>query len=249
MAWISRISALFKREQLAKELEEELEFHLAMREELNKEQGMAQAEARRDARLRFGNPRLWRERVSEIDPMTLHETVLQDLRYGARLLMRNPGFTILAILALALGIGVNSAVFTAYKAFFALPLDASDPGKMVNLALVLHSGVTSPTFSYNDYQAYRDGLQILQRHCRFNDDPQHLTVSGAEGIPKRSQNIGAGSLVGRLGLLPASAGDAQFAVTSVVSDNCFSVLRVTALRGRTFKAEDSAALAASPSVP
>jgi len=214
--------------------------------EKNKKQGMAQGEARRDARLRFGNPRLWRERVSEIDLMTLPETVVQDLRYGTRLLMRNPGFTILAILALSLGIGVNTAVFTAYKAFFALPLDASDPGKMVNLALVLHSGDTAPTFSYNDYQAYRDGLQSFSGIVAVSD-PEQLTVSGTEGI-RRSQNTGTGSLVGKLGLMPASASDAQFAATSVVSDNFFSVLGVSAVRGRVFRAEDSAALATSPSV-
>ena len=60
--------------------------------------------------------------------MKLFETLLQDLRYGARTLLRNPGLTIVSILALALGIGVNVAVFTAYKAFIARPLDARDPG-------------------------------------------------------------------------------------------------------------------------
>jgi predicted permease len=246
MAWISRIRASFGRKRLAKELEEELKFHLFMREELSREQGMASAAARRNARLRFGNPSLWRERMTEIDLMPLPETVVQDLRYGTRLLMRNPGFTILAILALSLGIGVNTAFFTAYKAFFALPLDASDPGKMVNLALVLHSGVTAPYFSYTDYQAYRDNLHSFSGIIAESDLEQ-LTVSGAEGIA-RSQSTGMGSLVERFGLMPASASNAQFASAFVVSENYFSVLGVEALRGRAFKAEDTSALAASPSV-
>jgi hypothetical protein len=59
----------------------------------------------------------------------LPENVLQDLRYGARMLYRNAGFTSVAILALALGIGVNTAGFTAYKAMVARPLDARDPGR------------------------------------------------------------------------------------------------------------------------
>jgi predicted permease len=246
MAWISRTRALFKRERLAKDLDEELEFHLSMREQWNVDRGMARGEARREARRVFGNPSVWRERISEIDLMLFPQTVLQDLRYGTRLLMRNPGFTILAILALALGIGVNTTVFTAYKAFFALPLDASDPGKMVNLALVLHSGVTTPNFSYADYQASRDGLHSFSGIVAVSD-PEQLTVSGAEGI-RRQQDTGTGSLVGRLGLMPPSASDAQFAGTFPVSENYFSVLGVTALRGRTFKTEDTAALAASPSV-
>ena len=67
--------------------------------------------------------------------MILPGTMLQDLRYGARMLFRNPGFTAVAVLALAIGIGLNTAVFTAYKAMLARPLDARDPGEMVNLAL------------------------------------------------------------------------------------------------------------------
>ena len=161
MPWIARMRALFRRDELTRELDEELAFHLAMREERNIEQGMPVAEAQRAARLRFGNPVLWRERLSEIDLVLLPQTVLQDVRYGIRMLLRNAGFTMVAVVALALGIGVNTTIFTAYKAFFASPLDARDPGKMVNLALILRSGITVPNFSYSDYQAYRDGLHLF----------------------------------------------------------------------------------------
>src|SRR5882757_1618879 len=162
MAWISRLRALFRRDKLALELDEELAFHLSMREQWNVEQGMPRSEAHRDARRRFGNPSVWRELMSEIDLMILPQTILQDLRYGARTLFRNPGFTVVAILALAIGIGVNTAAFTAYKAFFKLSLDARESGRMVNLALMLHAGsgdqASDPQawFSIPDYEAYRD---------------------------------------------------------------------------------------------
>src|SRR5664279_333109 len=159
MAWLSRVRALFGRDALARDHEEELEFHLSMREQMSVEEGMEEEEARHDARIRFGNASLWRERMSEIDLMVLPQTVLQDLRFGARMLRRNAGFTLVAVFALALGIGVNTATFTAYKAFFKRPLDARDSGRMVNLALMQKSGAaTLADFSYQDYEAYRDQL-------------------------------------------------------------------------------------------
>src|ERR1700752_4080318 len=148
MAWISRLRALFRRDKLAQDLDEELAFHLSMREQWNVEHGMPRAEAHRDARRRFGNPLLWRERMSEIDLMILPQTILQDLRYGARTLFRNAGFTTVAIFALALGIGVNTTAFTFYKAMFGRPLDAWNPRTMVNLALIHQSGSTDSWFSY-----------------------------------------------------------------------------------------------------
>src|SRR5882757_1082250 len=140
MAWISRLRALFRKDKLTREFDEELAFHLSMREQWNVEQGMPPVEAHRHARRRFGNPSVWRERMSEIDLMILPQTILQDLRYGARTLFRNAGFTTIAILALAVGIGVNTVAFTLYKAVVARSLDARDPGKMVDIALIRHSG-------------------------------------------------------------------------------------------------------------
>ena len=176
--------------------------------------------------------------------MILFETVLQDLRYGARTLLRNAGFTTVSVLALALGIGVNTAVFTAYKAFVARPLDARDPATLVNFALRLRSGVTDARFSYPDYEAYRDHLHSFNGVIAFGIDELKLTDAGGVVSQRSAQ---AGSLMGRLGLLrPAS--NAEFASTFIVSENYFSVLGVTALGGRTFESMGPAELAASPSV-
>lgn len=244
MAWIPRILGLFKREKLAKELEEELEFHLSMSEQWNVDRGMAHGQARYEARRRFGNPTLWRERMSEIDRMILPETVLQDLRYGARTLWRNPGFTAVAVLALALGIGINTAFFTAYKAIITRSLDARDPGSMVNLALIRHSEDADPKFSYPDYEAYRDHLSSFSGLIAEYIQP--LTLSGVAGQPGSA----AGSLVGRLGFLPSgtAASLTEFANTAIVSENYFSVLGVAILRGRTFESEDISQLSGSPAV-
>jgi predicted permease len=243
MAWISRLRALFRRDKLTRELDEELTFHLSMREQWNVEQGMPRPEARRDARRRFGNPSVWRERMSEIDLMILPQTILQDLRYGARTLFRNAGFTTVAILALAIGIGVNTAAFTFYKAVFTSWLDARDPGRMVNVSLVHQSGDTEYDFSYPDYQAYRSNLHSFSGVIALSSD--RLILAQAGGAHRSSS---AGTLLGKLGLLPPSAIDAEFAATNEVSENYFSVLGVNALRGRTFDAMSPSEFAASPSV-
>src|SRR5258708_4215006 len=155
--------------------------------------------------------------------MILFETVLQDLRYGARTLRRNAGFTTVSVLALALGIGVNTAVFTAYKAFVVRPLDARDSATMVNFALRPRSGVTNARFSYPDYEAYRDHLHSFSGVIAFCIDQLRLT--GAGGIVSQ-RSAEAGSLIGRLGLLRPAAGNAEFASAFIVSENYFSVLGV-----------------------
>jgi predicted permease len=246
MGWLSRMRAYFGREKLASEHEEELQFHLSMREQLNVEEGMPQAEARRAARNRFGNPSLWRERMSEIDLMILPQTILQDLRYGARMLWRNAWFTTVAVFAMALGIGVNTATYTAYKAFFERPLDAYNSGQMVNLTLKLHSGVSMPDFSYPDYEAYRDHVRSFSGLIAW-EGVERLTLSAGSGILTK-RGSADGTLVGRLGLLPFGVSDAEFASTSFVSENYFSVLGASALRGRTFEAGDFTKQTAAPSV-
>jgi predicted permease len=246
--WTDRLRALFRKEKLTEEFDEELEFHLAMREQWNQKQGMPQHEARRDARKRFGNRDLWRERMSEIDLMTLPQTIVQDLRYGLRMLMRNAGFTIAAVLALALGIGVNTAAFTAYKVMFGRPLDARDASQMVNLALIQQSGALASWFSYPDYEAYRDHMHSFSGVIAeyFGDMPMLSGVAGYTG----QRSSGTGTFLGKLGLIPPTptASGAEPALTFTVSENYFSVLGVAAVRGRTFDAMTSSELLVSPSV-
>ena len=234
------------RDKLAKELNEELEFHLSMREQLNVEQGMESAEARREARLHFGNPSVWRERMSEIDLEILPLTLLRDLRYGARMLRRNAGFTIAAVFTLALGIGVNTVAFTAYKAIFERSLKVHDPGRVVNLALTSRLGMPETDFSYPDYLAYRDQLHSFSGVIATNGS-ETLTLADAGSVVGQS-GTADNSTAGKLGLPSPGAVKKEFAFTSIVSENYFSVLGVAAMAGHTFDAISPSELAASPSV-
>lgn len=246
MTWLRRIGGLFRRDERDSEYDEELRFHLAMREQRNVEQGMAPTEARRAAWVRFGNPAVWRERMREIDVMLFPQTVMQDVRFGTRMLLRHAGFTAVAVFALAVGIGINTAAFTAYRAFFERKLDARDTGTMVNVALIEHNGATEPEFSYPDYEVYRDHVHSFSGVIAASK-PQYLTISAPGGVAIHRDG-GEGSLVGKLGLLPSGIANGEMAMTMIVSENYFSVLGVGALRGRVFEPADVCALSSSPAV-
>src|SRR5438552_21759 len=133
--------------------------------------------------------------------MLLPETVLHDLQYGARILVRNAGTTVVTVLALATGIGVNTAVFTAYKAMVARPLDARAPAELVNIALTRDSGGSDFNFSYPDYEAYRDSIHSFSGLIAWA--PARVTLSNA-GSSVNERNAAAASGFGRLGLLRSS---------------------------------------------
>jgi predicted permease len=236
MAMLRRLSNLFRRQNVQREIEAELRSHTEMRIEDNLAAGMSPEEARRNALLRFGNPTLWRERMSEIDLMILPQAILQDLRYGARILYRNAGFTAVAVFALAIGIGVNTAAFTAYKAFFLRPLDGTDSGEMVNIALHLHSGDLQPRFSYPDYQSYREQSHSFSGLIATSF-PQSLRLSVTGGIVSQPDS-GPGTLMQKSGMLPRTISP-ETALTLLVSENYFSTLGIRAVRGRLFQGETS----------
>ena len=125
------------------------------------------------------------------------------------------------------------------------PIDARDPGTVVNFALRLQSGETSARFSYPDYEAYRDDLRSFSGVIAFAMDQLKLTDAG--GLVSQ-RNTRAGSLLGRLGIFPAGASNAEFASAFIVSENYFQVLGVAPIRGRTFESIGLPELAASPAV-
>jgi MacB-like periplasmic core domain len=175
----------------------------------------------------------------------LFETFFQDLRYGVRALFRNARFTTACVFTLALGIGLNTAVFTAYKAFVARPLDAREPDRMANFALQMQDGTIKANFSYPDYEAYRDHLHAFSGVIAVYIDQLRLTDAGGVLSQRSAQT---GSLIGRLGLLRPPVNSVEFATTFLVSENYFKVLGIAALRGHTFDAINLSDLAASPSV-
>jgi predicted permease len=157
-----RIRALFGRRAMRARIEEEMRLHVQMREESFVRSGSTPAEARRRARREFGNIAVLKESVADMWKYGTLERLLQDLRYGVRTLGRTPGFTAVAVLVLALGIGANATIFTFVNAYFLKPLDGIDPGRIVRV----YSNRQSNTM-HRSYREYRDRNSTLEGLAAF----------------------------------------------------------------------------------
>lgn len=133
MSLIRRISNLFSRAKVDREIEAELKSHIAMRIQDNIAAGMSAEEARRDALVRFGNQTVMKEQTTEVDAALFLESIWDDVRYSLRQLRKSPGFAVTAILTLALGIGPNTAVFSVMNSVLLRPLSYPQPDRIFQL--------------------------------------------------------------------------------------------------------------------
>src|SRR5687767_2074314 len=133
MSWLRRLVNTINQARLHRDIDREIAFHIREREDELRTVGLSTEDAQRRARLQFGNALVQRERTRDVDIATALDASMRHIRYAVRAMRRTPGFTAVVVLTLALGIGANSAVFSAIDAVLLRPLPYPDADRLVEL--------------------------------------------------------------------------------------------------------------------
>lgn len=161
------------------ELAQEIESHLAHERDEQAARGLSAEAARRRARLRFGNPRTVREQVWRYRSLAWLEDAARDLRFALRSLARTPGFTVVALLVIAVGIGVNTAVFSVIDAVLLKPLTYPDPQALVQVVTTSSRG-PFPVASIPEFALWRQQTGIFQQIAAYGIGGSGMNLSGGD---------------------------------------------------------------------
>ncbi|HEU5401398.1 MAG TPA: ABC transporter permease [Terriglobales bacterium] len=250
--WFKKLSfwlrLLLHRRELDQDLDDEIAYHLEAKTEENIAKGMLPQEARRAARIGLGGVEQAKENMRSVRTGAWLETFLQDIRFGLRMLRKNPGFTTVAVLTLALGIGANTAIFSVVDAVLLRSLPAKNPSRLVllgwrasakyrpNLHLLMFYGACS----MEGFGAGPQGhvASAVYTGCSFSE-PFFHEVEQANMF----SGVGAFADLGRTYL--SGIGSATTVYAEAVSGGFFDLMGIKAAAGRLIEPTDDT-LSAAP---
>jgi predicted permease len=228
MRWLIR---LFRKRKIEHQLDSELRFHIEQRTADLIANGVTPTEARRHALIEFGGIERAKEECREARGWSFAEDTWRDICYGVRMLRKSPGFTTVAVLTLALGIGANTAIFSVVDAAFLSSLPVRDPGRLVVLQWRAHEGPRASNMSgYGD--CGRVGGSQSTSGCSFSY-PMYAQIRA-----RRSVFAQAIAFAGAGQLDLSGNGPASIVQGRLVSGNFFGTLGVRAVIGRLIEPSD-----------
>ncbi len=225
-SWFLRLGGLFRRQQRDREFSTEMQSHLQLHTEDNLRAGMTTAQARREALMKLGGVEQTKENYRDQRGLPFFEVLLRDLQFALRMLRKKPGFTAVAVLTLALGIGANSAIFQMLDALTIRSLPVRNPQEIAEVDIANRQGVRGSVEFWGADATYPLWEEIRQRQQAFS-------------------SVFAWS-PGQFNLSPS--GEARFALGLEVSGNFFSALGIQPALGRLFVDADDARGCGSPGV-
>src|SRR5882757_9761573 len=219
----------FRRSQWDEERARELAAYLEIETAENVARGMSAEEARAAAHRKLGNAALVREEIYRMNSLGFIETLWQDLRYGARMLRKSPGFAFVAVLTLALGIGANTAIFSMVDWLVFQQLPVTDPKSLTYIGMALRGSAShnDPQFSFREYQ------EITQQCATQFDGIAAAAFGGSSGGQVSSDGL-------------TYQGMTRPVQTYFVTGNFFSLLGLTPALGRFFDPREGQAAGADP---
>jgi putative ABC transport system permease protein len=219
MKWFNiirdRLRALRQRETVIKEIDREMRSHVELQVEENIRAGMSPREAREKAMRSFGNVNRAVDAAYDVKGGGVFETILQDIRYGVRMLVKHKAFTVIAVITLALGIGANTAIFSVVNELLLRPLPYRDADRIVMLWEVTPGGRHQNSASRANFRAWRAQTSSYQYISAFsyqrynltgNGEPEELSVQLA--TPDLFKVLGVDPILGRT-FVPEDDGDGK----------------------------------------
>jgi predicted permease len=205
-----RLRALFRRQTIDRELAEELEYHIERQVASLVQAGMSRADARRQALRTLGGIEQVKEECRDARGVAALEATVQDIQYGLRQLRRKPGFALVIVISLALGIGANTAIFTLIDAVLLRTLPIDDPAGLHFIFPQQPTGATRG-FEYQEFRRLREEQRVFTDVAAFGTARLNVSVDGS--------------------VEPAAEGH-------LVSGSYFTLLGVDAIAGRTIGPAD-----------